>query len=393
MSKQLEKLKNINWKIFTLVIAISIFGVMVVLSASASLTIKNRTSTYYYALRQGIMMLIGIAFMIGFSLFDFKRIRKLSTIIWVVSIILLLAALFSPLRVVYSGYARRGLKIGFVFMPSDIYKVASVLFFSNFLLWNKKNQGDIIKGMLFTYAVLGIPLLLILIQPDLSTTITIGATLFFLFVLTEYKKEYVLPTIGLILLFIIIMWLLGVNIYGYQADRIRGWRDPEKYGANGGSAWQILNSLYAVARGGFLGVGYGKSVLKFGYLADEVHNDMIFAVIAEEFGFIVSIIFVAAIFYLFFLIMKEAIKSNDLYSKYVAIGYACLYLFQSIINIGVSINLIPNTGITLPFISYGGTSLIIYFVIMGIVLNISRTNREKELMVLKEKKIENKMAQ
>lgn len=377
MKKQVEKLKNINWKIFALVVSISIFGVMVVLSASASLTIKNRTSSYYYGLRQGLFIIPGILIMLWIALLDMKKIRKASTVLWIISIVLLLAALFSPLRVLYSGYARRGLKIGFVFMPSDVYKITSVLFFSNFLILNQKNSKDLLKGMMFTYAVLGLPLLLILIQPDLSTTITIGATLFLIFALTEYKKEYVFPTIGLLIVAYIVLKILGLNIYSYQADRIKGWLDPEKYGANGGSAWQILSSLYAVSRGGLFGVGYGKSVLKFGYLADEVHNDMIFAVIAEEFGLIVSVIFVLAIFYLFFLIMKEAIKSENLYGKYIAIGYACLYLFQSIINVGVSINLIPNTGITLPFISYGGTSLITYFIIMGLVLNVSRANKER----------------
>lgn len=376
MKKWYSKGLNINWSIAVFPILISIFGIFVILSASANLTIKYGTSSVSYAIKQAFFVFLGVILMFLVSHIDYRFYHKYAGLIWLASIIVILLGLFSPLSVLYNGYARRGLNLGIVqFMPSDLYKIASIIFISKFLIKNKKNEDSYIKGLVKTAAIIVIPTGLIMLQPDLSTSITIIATLGTIYLIGGFRKKFILPVAGLVILGLLVFYLLGL---GYQMDRIRGWLDPEKYAEGQGISWQILNSLFAVSRGGLFGVGYGKSVLKYGYLANEVVNDMIFAVIAEEFGFFGSIIFISAIFALFFLIFREALRSKDIFAKYLLVGIGALYLYQSIINIGVSMNLIPNTGITLPFISFGGTSIVLFFSMMGIVLNVSKINNNSK---------------
>lgn len=376
MKKWYSKGLDINWPIALLTILISIFGIFVILSASANLTIKYGTSNLNYAIKQSFYVVMGIAFMLLFIHLDYRFYYKYASIIWALSIVLILLGLFSPLSVLYNDYAKRGLNLGIVqFMPSDFYKIASIIFISRFLIKNKKNEGDYFRGLIYTALMIVGPTALILLQPDLSTSITIIATLGTIYLIGGFRKKFILPVALLFLAGVAFFYFKGL---GYQMDRIRGWLDPEKYAEGKGISWQILNSLFAVSRGGFFGVGYGKSVLKYGYLANEVINDMVFAVIAEEFGFLGSTIFIIAVFLLFFLIIKEALRCKDLFAKYILVGIASLYLYQSIINVGVSMNLIPNTGITLPFISYGGTSIVMFFSMIGIVLNVSKFNNKQE---------------
>ncbi|MDO5026229.1 MAG: FtsW/RodA/SpoVE family cell cycle protein [Tissierellia bacterium] len=376
MKKWYTKGLDINWPIAIITILISFFGIFVILSASANLTIKYGTSSLNYAIKQASFVFLGIFAMFLVSHIDYRFYYRYAGLIWLFSIVLILLGLFSPLAVVYNGYAKRGLNLFVVqFMPSDIYKIASIILVSKFLIKNKNNEDKYFKGLVKTAGLILIPTMLIMKQPDLSTSITIIATLGTIYLIGGFRKKFIIPVS---ILFVLGLGFFYIKGFSYQMDRIKGWLEPEKYAEGKGISWQILNSLFAVSRGGFFGVGYGKSVLKFGYLANEVINDMVFAVIAEEFGFFGSVIFITAVFALFFMIYKEAMRSKDVFAKYLLVGIGALYLYQSIINIGVSMNLIPNTGITLPFISFGGTSIVLFFSMIGIVLNVSKVNNKKE---------------
>lgn len=384
-SKWIYRDSQINYFIAGLTILIGLFGIFTILSASSNLTIKYNTSQTYYAIRQGLYFLIGIIAMALVSSIDYRLYKKYYKQIFLISIILLLLALFSPFRVLYNGYARRGLKFGPIsFMPSDLYKIASIIFLSRFLILNKKYEGQWVNGLLRTGIIIVVPTLLVMLQPDLSTSLAILMALGILYLIGGFKMKFWIPVLifGAIAIFLFLK-----TGSPYQLDRVRGYLDPEKYAST--ISWHIIHSLYAVSRGGLTGTGYGRSVLKYGYLADEVYNDMIFAVIAEEFGFIGSVLFIMAIFLLFYLIFREAMKSKDTFAKYMLVGIGSIYLIQSLINVGVSINLIPNTGITLPFISYGGTSMVIYFIMIGMVLNVSRHNN-KNLNKIENKKKQNR---
>ena len=369
-STNLANKNKINYLIASLVILLSILGIFVILSASAYLTIKYNTNQAYYAVRQGIFVLIGIVLMFLVSKIDYHSYKKHAGKLYIISIVLLLMALFSPMRVLYNGYARRGLKLGLTFMPSDIYKIASILFISRFLVSNQKNEKSWIYGFAQTAIWIIVPTGLILIQPDLSTSLAIIASLGMIYLLAGFQKKFwPVIVIGLGLAFAFFYF----SSNDYQFDRFRAWLNPEAYAQS--ISWHVLHSLYAVSRGGLFGVGYGQSVLKFGYLSNEVYNDMIFAVIAEEFGLVGSMIFITLIFSLTMLVLREALITQDPFARNVLVGIGSIYFFQSAINIAVSLNMIPNTGITLPFISYGGTSLLVFFAMFGIVLNISRHNQ------------------
>ena len=373
-----------NQVIFFMTILISLFGMIIIFSASSNLTIKYNLSPYYYVIRQGLFVIPGILIMYLISIIDFRFYRKYRYFIYGISIVFLLMALFSPFAVLYNGYARRGLKLVFNFMPSDVYKIASIIFLSAFLVNNKLNEDKWVKGFIWTAIVILGPTILIYLQPDLSTFLVIVLALGSMYLLGGFRAKFFIPVI---LIFAAGLIFFYYNGRGYQLERVLAFLDPEKY--KDSLSWHIMHSLYAVSRGGLFGVGYSKSVLKYGYLADEVNSDMIFAVIAEELGFIVSIGFILYVFILSMLILNEAKKVRSEFGKNLLTGIAFLYLIQSFVNIGVAINAIPNTGITLPFISYGGTSILIYFAMFGIVLNVSRFNNED--LIRKKKKKKNKV--
>lgn len=368
-------LPTFNYYIMSLTILISFIGVMVIFSASSNLTIKYNTGPFHYVLRHAMFSVGGVILMLVASIIDFRFYERWYAWIYIFALFLLGAALWAgPLRVFYNGYAKRGIRlIGFSFMPSDVYKIASIIFLASFLTKRARYAGEFFRGFIITLIVLS-PSIMIFMQPDLSTFLVVVITLGIMYLVGGFQKKFWLPVIGLMILGVLVFYFFGK---GYQMNRIRAYLDPEKYAQS--ISWHIIHSLYAVSRGGLFGVGYGKSVLKYGYLADEVNSDMIFAVIAEEFGFVGSLAFILLVFTLFILIIREAMKAKDLYPKLVLVGIGTLYFFQSFINIGVAINAIPNTGITLPFVSYGGTSVLIYFVMMGIVLNISRYNNMNKI--------------
>ncbi len=371
MSKKLEnKSGKLNTTILILSILLGVIGLFVILSSSAYLTIKHGGGKFYYVKRQGGFLIMGIILMLLVSRIDYRNFRKYSVLIYGISLILLLMSLGGPFAKSYN-FTRRGVKLGPIsFMPSDIYKLASIIFFANFLVKNRKNRDKFFKGMVLSGIIIVVPSFIMVLQPDFSTFATIVMVLLIMYIVYGLPKKFAPVLVLVIGLGIFALYKVADYYDVYQLKRIFAFRDPEKYYLT--DSWQILNSLFSVSRGGVTGVGFGQSIFKYGYLAEEVNNDMIFAVIAEETGFIGSVIFIGIIVAFVISILKVAIKVKDPFAKLVVFGIGILIFIQSFINIGVSLNLVPNTGITLPFISYGGTSLGMMYVMTGVVLSISR---------------------
>lgn len=349
-------------------VLISIIGIFTILSASAYLSIKYGNTAISYSIKQAIFVGIGIGAMLIFSKIDVELYHRYAKQIYIFSIILLFLVYVPGISVSIKG-ARRWLRLGFVFMPSDIAKPAVIIATSAYMIKSFKDRNKIWENLILPGIIMGIPLGLIFFQTDLSTTIVIALSLICLYWSCGLNKKFRLTFI----LIIVGIMILGYSMMkGYQRDRIIAFINPEKYYND--LSWQMLHGLFAVTRGGLTGVGYGRSVYKYGYLADEVNNDMIFAVFGEEYGFIGSIFLIMLITFITILVIKEALKARDKFSKYLCFGIGLIYFIQSMVNIGVSIAVIPNTGITLPFISSGGTSLVAFFIMFGIVLNVSRKN-------------------
>ncbi|WP_297376214.1 FtsW/RodA/SpoVE family cell cycle protein [uncultured Helcococcus sp.] len=367
-----EKNNQFNIYLFLSILALSFVGLLVLFSASSYLTIKYDTSTYHFVLRQAMFLTVGIVVMIISSKLSYKFYKDHAKILYIIGIILLIMVYIPGIGNFEKG-ARRSVNLGITFMPSDIAKFTSVVFLAKYLIDNRKTMYKFMEGFFYPVLIIIFPFLLIAMQTDLSTSIVVFVSLSLVYLIGGFNSKFmpILISGGVLLLILIIFGLKD-----YQIARITGFLNPEADYQN--QTWQVLNGLFAVSRGGIIGQGYGKSIYKYGYLSDEVSNDMIFSVIGEEFGFLGSVLFLILVCTITYLIIKTAIQSKDLFAKLLVFGISMVYALQSFINIGVSLSLIPNTGINLPMVSNGGTSLVAFCFMFGVVLNVSRYNNENK---------------
>lgn len=357
---------DIPFLILTLLLLL--IGVVMVLSASyasAYYDLGHETggvATYYFT-RQLLFAGLGIVAMFICSRLPISFYRRFSFLLLVVAVVLLLAVLVIGTE---ANGAKRWINLGFTTLqPSEIAKIAVVLFFSSMICRYNNSMGTIKKGVLPFVLILGIIVALLVLEPHLSASIIIllvGAVM--MFVGGTRLLWFVGGGFGVGALL-----LLAVNVLKYSSERITAWLDP--FADSGDTGYQVVQSLYAVGSGGLLGLGLGQSRQKYLYLPEE-HNDFIFSVVCEELGFIGA----SLILILFALLVVRgywiAMHCKDRYSFLVCTGITSLLALQVILNVAVCTNLVPCTGISLPFFSYGGTALLMQLAEMGIILSISR---------------------
>ena len=316
-----------------------------------------------YVKNQGLFLIIGIIIMYLISKIDYKKYYKYASKIFLVCFTLIVLVLFV-------GTERNGSKswfgIGsFGIQPSEFMKLAMIIFTSKYLYNNQKDIGNIKKGVMPILGLTLINFLLIMLQPDFGTGIILVMGVIGLLFIGGVNLKFFLK-IGVLG----IAGIVGLIIAApYRLKRILSflnpWSDPL------GSGFQIIQSLYAIGPGGLFGYGLGGSRQKHFYLP-EPQTDFIFSIISEEFGFM-GVIIVAGLFsFIIYKAIKIALKCDDLFGKYLAFGIIFTLAFQTLLNLSVVIGLIPVTGVTLPFLSYGGSSLLITLASIGIILNISR---------------------
>jgi cell division protein FtsW len=367
----MEKIKkgHIDYVLLFTVIALLIIGVIMVFSSSYYYALNKFSDKYYFIKKEIFMVIIGIIGMISASYFDYRYYRKLTPIISFFALTLMIATLLFGVEI---NNAKRWLDIGSQrFMPSEIMKIAAIMMFSYWLSSKRyKIKGFISLFKPYLLYMLVVSLLIIL-QPNMSTTVLIMVVLFSLLFIGKMKYRHVL-------LFI----TGGIGVGGllaylepYRLRRVVTFIDPFKDPT--GDGWQVVNSLYALGSGGVWGSGIGKGLQNKLYIP-EPQNDFIFATLGEETGLIGSMILIS-LFYIFFLRgVNISRKAPDDFGKYLSMGIILLITFQMLINVGVATSSIPVTGIPLPFISYGGTSLAIMLFSVGILLNISKKGNENE---------------
>ena len=365
-------------------------GLVMLLSASSYAASLSKSSNYdatYYFKRQAAFAVMGVVVMYFVSKFDYQRWRGLSPFILLVAILLLIAVLIPGVGVTHN-HATRWLKIGIEFQPSEIAKIGVVLFFAAKL--SKRGQEHQFKDRLrepfqsarkFWYwsdlndiaplmAILVVIAALMIKEPHLSGTILVFATAAAVFFAAGVKLFWFIVGGGL---GAFAVWFILV-VVGYNGTRIKTWRNPWwewDEGARLDKGYQVVQSLYAVASGGLSGQGLGLSRQKYLYLPEE-QNDFIFAIICEELGFIGAAVIVALFALLVIRGYWLALHARDRFGALVIVGIVTLLAVQVFLNIAVVTNLIPCTGVALPFFSYGGTALIIQMAEMGIILAISR---------------------
>ena len=369
MKINIKEKKQDKWLFWTVIFLVG-FGLAVLFSASSveSLQLTNKDSAFYYFFRQFLKVVPAALLFLLMSHFNYKNFQKLK-LPWILigtSFLLLLYTKFQGC----GGDACRWISIGPIsFQTSDFARFSIIIFLADYIDRHYKNMDQFFTGIVFpTLVVLPIALL-IMIQPDNSTTIILMGIVFSMLFIGGAKLMQFLTTI---LLGASSMLIFIINQKSYVLKRILSFIDPSSSEAIG---YQSTQSLLALQQGGFLGRGWGDSVQKHQYLP-EPHTDFIFAVIGEELGFLAGIIVMLAYIIIFYRIIKIAKNSNDIFGIILSIGFGLSITYYAFVNIGVVIGVIPVTGVTLPFISYGGSSLITNLLMVGILLNISRAQRK-----------------
>ena len=349
-----------------LVILLTGIGLVMLLSASfPSAYYINGDPTHYFR-RQGAFAVAGIAIMLIISRFNYQRLRMFAKPLLYVAIILLILVLVPGVGRTENN-ATRWLGVGsFTFQPSEIAKLAVVVYFSNSISKKKDRMADFRYGVLPYLLILGVISVLMLMEPHLSGTVLIWGAGSVLMLVGGISWKYVG---GAIVAAALAVWAFLEGLIPYGQSRIAMWHDP--WIDAQGDGYQLVQSLLSIGSGGLLGVGLGKSRQKFLYLPEE-HNDFIFAIVCEELGLIgatiIMLLFAALILRGFWI----ALHARDRFGSLLVVGFTTLIALQTFLNIGVVTGLLPTTGISLPFFSYGGTALIIQLAEMGVILSVSR---------------------
>lgn len=340
-------------------------GLLMLYSASSAQSMYDTgyTVSTKYLQKQAICALLGLAVMWVFSHIEPEFWQRMAWPVYVVSIVLLLAVLVAGQSV---NGAKRWINIaGIQFQPSEIAKFAVIVAFSRLTCDFGSRTGDFRHGVLgFGAALLGI-LIPLALEKHLSAIMLIGMVAVVMMFISGTKSRWLLAGAAAAVVFV----LVYITFMGYAGDRVTAWLHPEEDPSDTG--YQILQSLYAIGSGGVFGLGLGKSRQKYLYLPFQ-YNDYIFAIVCEELGLVGAVCIIALFAALILRGYWIALQANSRFSRILAAGLITLIAVQTVLNLCVVTNLLPSTGISLPFFSYGGTALAVNLGQMGIVLSISR---------------------
>ncbi len=359
------KTDRYDFGLLFVVLTLVLFGVVMIFSASYYTTMSSEIYNYdmfYYLKRQGLWAVLGTIGMFVAMNIPYQFWKRMAPLAYILSNLILLALPFI-------GAEKKGqvrwIEIGpMQFQPSEFTKLAVILFLSVYIINHRKDLANVV-GFVKACLVLGIPVGLIALTNFSTALLLLLVGLTMLFIASPKIWYFVAGGLALIPIGAI---LIIPEKFRYRLERITTWLDPWSDPTDSG--FQTIQSLYAVASGGLFGVGLGQSRQKS--FIPEAHNDIIFAIICEELGLIGAALVVVLFAVLVWRGIRIAINARDNFGMLVATGISATIAFQSLINIGVVTNTIPNTGQPLPFISYGGTSLVFTMGMMGILLNISK---------------------
>ena len=364
LSKRLQAAEPLDFPILFLTLALVAFGLIMVLSSGSVLGFNSNQNSFYYVLQQLKWAGIGAVLAAVVIKVPYPFWRRFAGVGVLVSIMLLALVLFTGAGIAAKGSARWISFAGVTIQPSEITKVALVLFYAHILdrfPIQKGKDWRIPLGILLPLT--GLVLALVYKQPDLGTAMVLVSTGAVMLLQTEIPTLWfavTVPALGVPLLYF---------IQGYQKDRILAWLDPWKYASD--IAYQITNAEIAFGSGGLFGVGLGRSLQKYGFLPEN-HTDMIFAIVGEELG-LIGALFLISLFVLLYARAYYVINNcPDRFGRLLGFGLTSSLAIQTAINLCVVTGVLPVTGITLPLISYGGSSLVITLVQLGLILNISR---------------------
>ena len=347
-------------------------GLVMLYSSSYAFSYNQYGNSYKFITRQALFAAVGVVVMLVVSRIDYHFWRKFAWVLYALSTVMLIVLLILP-PMVEGKDVKRWIVIGPInFQPSEIAKFGIILLFSSLIAANHKQMKSF-KFIAFLVALLGLQCVLVVMEPHLSATVLIFAIGIVLLIVGGLPKRYILGGVGAGVGLGVLAVVTG--IIGYGSDRIKYWLDP--WADAMGKGFQTIQSLLAIGSGGILGRGIGQSRQKYLWLP-EPHNDFIFAIVCEELGLVGALVIILLFCLLVWRGFTIAMRAQDKFGSLLALGLTFQVGLQAMLNIWVVTNTIPNTGISLPFFSYGGTSLLILLAEMGIVLSVSRgANIEK----------------
>ena len=351
-----------DFVLFVTTLMLIAIGLIMVFSSSSVTASVRYQDPYYFFKRQVLWVAIALPVMWVVSKVNYSRLKDLALPALIVAVVCLILVLFTP---EVKG-STRWLGIGILrFSPSEMAKVCLVLFLASSLSRNTERLGSLTKGILPYVLFIGVVCLLVMMQPDLGTTFIIGVTALTMLAIAGARAMH-MSLLGITGTFLV---ALAIVCERYRLQRLLAflnpWKDP------GGSGFQTIQSLYALGSGGLFGVGLGRSRQKFFYLPEQ-HTDFIFAILGEELGFLGTGLVLLLFLLLAWRGFRIALNAPDNFGALLAAGITTMIVLQAAVNIGVVSGVLPVTGIPLPFISYGGSSLLFILTGVGLLLNISR---------------------
>jgi cell division protein FtsW len=368
--KPREQRSKFDFPFFTIVIVLLAFGIVMMFSASYAYAHRLHGDSYHYVYRQLRFIIAGLAIMIALSVFDYEKLRKKWIIYGGAAVSLGVMLFVAAMGTIQGGAARWLTLFGTAVQPSEVLKLAVIVVLAYWIHEHYDKLDNFKKGFMPMFGFLMVACVLTLIQPHLSGAIIIFTIGFIMMFVGDCKVKHIALTLAAfaVLGMIAIPAMRAMGIEHFDS-RILSWRDPTADVR--GDTFQTYQSLITIGSGGLFGLGLGNSRQKYAYLPAS-HNDFIFSIVCEELGF-VGAIFVVLLFVLFiFRGFYIAARARDKFGMLLATGITSQLGVQALLNIGVVTNSVPNTGISLPFFSYGGSALIMQLAGIGVVLSISR---------------------
>lgn len=359
--------KKADYVFLAYVLAILVFGLIMLMSASNAVGLDRFDDKYFFIKRQLLLgVLPGIVAFLVFAKIDYRHLKKLSFGIFATSIVLLLLVFIPGLGTNAGTFAKSWINIaGFTFQPAEFAKLALIIYMAAYLSERKELLGNFKEGFLVALGLGSIPIVLIMMQPDTGTVFIIAAILFALLFLAGSRLSH----LGVLALIGIVGFSFIVLTVPRAMKRVETFLHPELDPL--GQGYQINQAFLAIGTGGLFGMGLGHSRQKFLYLP-EVHADSIFAVIAEEMGFFLVVGFLALYMLMIFRGLFIAKYAPDPFARLLVSGIVLWFGIQAILNIGAMVGILPLTGVPLPFVSHGGTSLMVALAAIGIIANVSK---------------------
>ncbi len=367
-------LGGIDIPFFAIVIGLVTIGLVMLFSATYPYALSKLNDSYFYTKRQFVFVVAGIILMLLISKMNYRIIQKFVYWLFGLTVILLIVVLFHHTD--FQDF-RRWIPIGpFTFQPSDLAKFTVIVVLADYISKNNKKMKHVLEGTVYPLIIIAIFCILIYFENHNSGMVLvflIGATLMFC-----GGSDWKLFALGAGLVAAIAIFVITNPevLQKYAGERIVAWLDKDYDPLD--ARWQTNNSLYAIGSGGFFGAGLGNSKQKFMYVS-EPQNDFIFSIVCEELGFVGAAVIIFLFALLFIRGIKIALKSRDRFATLLVIGIVSQVAIQTVFNILVVTDTIPNTGIALPFFSYGGTSILLLLMEMGVVLSVSRSTNQKKV--------------